>query len=182
MRHNRVQVNSWRPMFPSDDLDRQDLLVQSLFGEVTIETSPPRLFPPVLRPGRDTEVRLVFLWCGPCRSVVGNLMAFDRGPAGPPLLVATVQRVIGKGDVAPLVEYRRILLDVEDKAVVEPRRIAYGVDVPGALTTECDKHGALAAFMPGEARARGVKAWVHILRAEESGATPKARAWKLPAL
>jgi len=182
VRHNRVQVNGDRPMFPSDDLDRQEMLVESLFGELVIETSPPLLLPPVLRPGRDTEVRLVFLWCGPCRTVVGNLMAFDRRPAGPPLLAATVQRVIGKRDVVPLVERRRILLDVEDRAVVEPRRIAYGVDVPQALTTECDKHGALAAFMPDEARARGVKAWVDILRAEESGATPKARGWKLPAL
>ena len=176
-RQNKVRVDAASPLFPQNELELQDTLVQSLFADISRPGVP--ILPPMVDVALHTELRLLFLFCGDCRTVVGAVRAYDLTATRPGtlLLIAGVQRVVDRSTRPPTVKRYDLYVGGDD-AEVEARRRAHDVPVVKRIETECAVHGALV--MPlAETRRRAQEAWTSIRQAELAGATPRAKTFKL---
>lgn len=176
-RQNKVRVIEASPLFPQDGLELQDTLVQSLFADISRPGVP--ILPAMVDVARHSEVRLLFLFCGECRTVVGAVRAYDLTATKPGslLLIAGVQRVVDRSTRPPTVKRYDICVGGDD-ADVDARRRAHDVPVVRRIETECAVHGALVMPLV-EARRRAQEAWSSIRQAELAGETPRAKTVKL---
>lgn len=172
-RHNKVSVDASSSLFPRDALELQDTLVQSLFADISHPGVPN--IPPMVDASKHSEVRLLFLFCGACRSVVGAVRAYDLTSTRPGklLLIAGVQRVADRSTRPPTVK-RYDMYVGGDEPDVEARRRLHGVPEVRYIETECSVHGLLEMTVH-DAQLRAATSWSAIREAEAAGVEPAPR-------
>lgn len=172
-RHNKVSVDASSSLFPRDALELQDTLVQSLFADISHPGVPN--IPPMVDASKHSEVRLLFLFCGACRSVVGAVRAYDLTSTRPGklLLIAGVQRVADRSTRPPTVK-RYDMYVGGDEPDVEARRRLHGVPEVRYIETECSVHGLLEMTVH-DAQLRAATSWSAIREAEAAESSPAPR-------